>query len=224
MTAYQSELRLNFSNVSSYDSANGEDSFSVGFSDGAIYKEVFSVNNDHTVCVFGDPNNEVGCIPEAPFHVVGNRQKQVVSDTSTADDYGSVKLFNYPCIADCSPDKCYRGHSAQITNISFNFDDSYCISVGGEDQCIFIWATDIPDERREKEEAAKSSNIKKSITIGNANATTATSGGGVSSAATSNSADAAGVTSNREEEFECKLVLKEPKGGDEFTAVNPTAS
>ena len=93
MTAYQSELRLNFSNVSSYDSANGEDSFSVGFSDGAIYKEVFSVNNDHTVCVFGDPNNEVGCIPEAPFHVVGNRQKQVVSDTSTADDYGFVTIL-----------------------------------------------------------------------------------------------------------------------------------
>ena len=70
---------------------------------------------------------------------------------ASADEYGRVKLFNYPCVTSGAPDKCYRGHSGHVSNIKFSSDDSYCITTGGIDKCIFVWATDIIEERRERE-------------------------------------------------------------------------
>ena len=90
-SAYESELRLNFSSVSTYDDATGEDSFSVGYSDGAVFQEVFSVNNDHTVCIYGKTDG-LACSPAAPFHVIGERDK-ISEDTSSADDYGFVSII-----------------------------------------------------------------------------------------------------------------------------------
>jgi hypothetical protein len=37
---------------------------------------------------------------------------------ATADDYGRVKLFKYPCM-EATPYRVYRGHAAHVTNISF---------------------------------------------------------------------------------------------------------
>lgn len=70
---------------------------------------------------------------------------------ATADEYGRVKLFNYPCFTPGAPDKCYRGHSNHVTNIKFSYDDSYCITTGGNDKCVFVWGTDVIEEKRERE-------------------------------------------------------------------------
>ena len=32
----------------------------------------------------------------------------------------------------------------------FSYNDKYCMSIGGEDRCIFVWKTDILDEIRER--------------------------------------------------------------------------
>lgn len=69
---------------------------------------------------------------------------------ATADEFGRVKLFNYPCVIPGAPDKCYKGHSRHVTNISFSHDDAYFISVGGIDRCVFVWNTDILIELRER--------------------------------------------------------------------------
>lgn len=63
---------------------------------------------------------------------------------------GTIRIFNYPCLASGSVDKCYTGHSVHITNIGFCCNDSYLISIGGNDRCIFVWATDIIEEARER--------------------------------------------------------------------------
>ena len=58
---------------------------------------------------------------------------------ATADDFGKVKLFRYPCIvpqADCKP---YSGHSSHVTNIGFTYDDGLVLSAGGEDRAVFQW-------------------------------------------------------------------------------------
>ncbi|KAJ8250799.1 hypothetical protein COCON_G00227210 [Conger conger] len=51
----------------------------------------------------------------------------------TGDDFGLVKLFDFPCTDKFAKHKRYFGHSAHVTNIRFSFDDKYVISTGGDD-------------------------------------------------------------------------------------------
>jgi WD40 repeat protein len=57
----------------------------------------------------------------------------------TADDYGTVKSFNGPSTSFSAPYMAHVGHSAHVTNISFNCDHSRVISVGGNDRCAMVW-------------------------------------------------------------------------------------
>ncbi|KAI0227896.1 Echinoderm microtubule-associated protein-like 6 [Lamellibrachia satsuma] len=57
----------------------------------------------------------------------------------TGDDFGLVKLFEFPCPQKEAPHKTYVGHSAHVTNVRFTYDDRYVVSVGGDDCCIFVW-------------------------------------------------------------------------------------
>ncbi|XP_076879607.1 echinoderm microtubule-associated protein-like 6 isoform X2 [Brachyhypopomus gauderio] len=60
-------------------------------------------------------------------------------NTVTGDDFGLVKLFDFPCSEKFAKHKRYFGHSAHVTNIRFSYDDKYVISVGGNDCSIFVW-------------------------------------------------------------------------------------
>ncbi|MGH0154729.1 UNVERIFIED_CONTAM: hypothetical protein FKN15_028429 [Acipenser sinensis] len=51
----------------------------------------------------------------------------------TGDDFGLVKLFDFPCTEKCAKHKRYFGHSAHVTNIRFSYDDKFVISTGGDD-------------------------------------------------------------------------------------------
>ncbi|KAL7841818.1 hypothetical protein SRHO_G00255090, partial [Serrasalmus rhombeus] len=51
----------------------------------------------------------------------------------TGDDFGLVKLFDFPCSEKFAKHKRFFGHSAHVTNIRFSFDDKYVISTGGDD-------------------------------------------------------------------------------------------
>ena len=59
-----------------------------------------------------------------------------------ADDFGMVKLMRYPCVSNSQLSKSYRGHSAHVTNVVFHREDSFVISTGGGDNCVFMWQTD----------------------------------------------------------------------------------
>lgn len=56
----------------------------------------------------------------------------------TADDFGLVKLFRYPCIDDGAKCNAYTGHSSHVTNVRWTKGD-HLLSVGGNDKCIFVW-------------------------------------------------------------------------------------
>ena len=58
---------------------------------------------------------------------------------ATADDFGKVKLFRYPCIVPYADHKPYSGHSSHVTNVTFSCDDSWLVTTGGEDAAIFQW-------------------------------------------------------------------------------------
>jgi len=38
-----------------------------------------------------------------------------------------------------------------VTNVQFSNDDAFCVTTGGSDKCVFVWATDIIEEKRARE-------------------------------------------------------------------------
>ncbi|XP_053730292.1 echinoderm microtubule-associated protein-like 6 isoform X1 [Synchiropus splendidus] len=57
----------------------------------------------------------------------------------TGDDFGLVKLFDFPCPDKFAKHKRYLGHSAHVTNVRFSHDDKYVISTGADDCSVFVW-------------------------------------------------------------------------------------
>eukprot|EP01119_Soliformovum_irregulare_P013844 TRINITY_DN3722_c0_g1_i1.p1 TRINITY_DN3722_c0_g1~~TRINITY_DN3722_c0_g1_i1.p1 ORF type:complete len:1927 (-),score=428.61 TRINITY_DN3722_c0_g1_i1:16-5796(-) len=58
---------------------------------------------------------------------------------ATGDDFGFVKVFQYPCDHKGAEFKKFVGHSAHVTNVRFTFDDTLLLSVGGGDRALFQW-------------------------------------------------------------------------------------
>jgi microtubule-associated protein-like 6 len=58
---------------------------------------------------------------------------------ATADDFGFVKLFEYPCTGKFAKFKRYIGHSAHVTRVRWTFDEKHLISIGGGDTATMIW-------------------------------------------------------------------------------------
>ena len=84
----------------------------------------------------------------------------------TADDFGKINLFKWPVVVENQGSKSYTGHSAHVTKVKFTHDDSYIVSIGGDDKCVFIWKTDLQDEGHVEEpsvshEAVESVEVKK---------------------------------------------------------------
>ena len=57
----------------------------------------------------------------------------------TADDFGKLKLFRFPCIEKGSSFLKEHGHSSHVTNVRWSFDGKSVVSVGGNDRCVFFW-------------------------------------------------------------------------------------
>ena len=76
------------------------------------------------------------------------KSKQVIA---TADDFGKVKLFKYPCVTEFAQYNSFSGHSSIVGNLRFAYDDRYLISIGAKDKGIFQWkvANFGPEETKE---------------------------------------------------------------------------
>ncbi|XP_077381857.1 echinoderm microtubule-associated protein-like 6 isoform X7 [Festucalex cinctus] len=57
----------------------------------------------------------------------------------TGDDFGLIKLFDFPCADKFAKHKRYSGHSAHVTNARFSCHDKFVISAGGSDCSLFVW-------------------------------------------------------------------------------------
>jgi echinoderm microtubule-associated protein-like 6 len=58
---------------------------------------------------------------------------------ATGDDFGLVKLFQYPCIGKFSKFKKYNAHSSHVTRVRWSHDDSKLITIGGNDTSVMVW-------------------------------------------------------------------------------------
>ncbi|XP_071065438.1 echinoderm microtubule-associated protein-like 2 isoform X4 [Dasypus novemcinctus] len=58
---------------------------------------------------------------------------------ASADDFGKVHLFNYPCCQPRALSHKYGGHSSHVTNVAFLWDDSMALTTGGKDTSVLQW-------------------------------------------------------------------------------------
>ncbi|ELK12762.1 Echinoderm microtubule-associated protein-like 2 [Pteropus alecto] len=58
---------------------------------------------------------------------------------ASADDFGKVHLFSYPCCQPRALSHKYGGHSSHVTNVAFLWDDSVALTTGGKDTSILQW-------------------------------------------------------------------------------------
>uniref|UniRef100_A0A8C0H466 EMAP like 2 n=1 Tax=Chelonoidis abingdonii TaxID=106734 RepID=A0A8C0H466_CHEAB len=58
---------------------------------------------------------------------------------ASADDFGKVHLFSYPCCQPRAPSHAAGGHSSHVTNVAFLHDDSQLLSTGGTDTSVLQW-------------------------------------------------------------------------------------
>ncbi|CAF0858738.1 unnamed protein product [Adineta steineri] len=58
---------------------------------------------------------------------------------ATGDDFGLVKLFDFPVKGKFAKFKRYTGHSAHVTRVRWTYDSSYLISIGGRDVATLVW-------------------------------------------------------------------------------------
>ncbi|KAE8584882.1 hypothetical protein XENTR_v10021146 [Xenopus tropicalis] len=59
---------------------------------------------------------------------------------ATGDDFGGVRLYNYPCVVPRAPSHKYSGHSSHVTRVVFLHNDSVLLSAGGKDSTVLQWA------------------------------------------------------------------------------------
>jgi len=101
-------------------------------------------------CVFGWPVQGIWppCASGDDINSVDRDKKMRV--LVTADDFGKVKLFRYPCAIDKASFKKFIGHSSHVTCVRFTQNDSYVISTGGNDKSIFQWKYNTDEEAEEE--------------------------------------------------------------------------
>ena len=58
---------------------------------------------------------------------------------ATADDFGLVKLFDFPAPGKFAKFKKYEGHSSHVTNVRFSHNDEFLVSIGGNDTAVVVW-------------------------------------------------------------------------------------
>ena len=57
---------------------------------------------------------------------------------ATCDNFGKVNLFRWPVVIQKQGCKSFGGHSSHVTKVKFTTDDSFVISTGGNDKCVFV--------------------------------------------------------------------------------------
>merc|ERR1711924_273186 len=58
---------------------------------------------------------------------------------ATSDDFGKLKVFNWPCVTRGAQFVEGTGHSSHVTNVRFNTDATNIVTCGGNDRAVFVW-------------------------------------------------------------------------------------
>lgn len=94
---------------------------------------------DTWTCPLGWPVQGIWppCADGTDVNTVARSHSQVL--LATGDDFGKVKLFNYPCVPKGAHALEFSGHSSHVTNVRWAALDEWLVSTGGNDRCVFQW-------------------------------------------------------------------------------------
>ncbi|EEY63980.1 microtubule-associated protein, putative [Phytophthora infestans T30-4] len=97
-------------------------------------------------CVLGWPVQGIWppCSDGTDVNAVSRNSRENLLVTS--DDFGIVKLYRYPCVAKNASSVDHRGHSSHVTNVRWSHDDSYVVSIGGNDRSVMEWREESFDD------------------------------------------------------------------------------
>jgi len=132
---------------------------------------------------------------------------------ATADDFGKVKLFRYPCLTQNAQAHVSVGHSSHVTNARWSAKDMYLVTLGGNDRCVFAWRHITGNEgdsagpqsrKRQKQMAADNEAVKQTLVDD-----------GLVPHEKENPPTNNMATTDPDE------LIEAPMGGDEFMAVKP---
>ncbi|CAF3682759.1 unnamed protein product [Rotaria sp. Silwood1] len=101
------------------------------------HEEIEKIVWDSWTSTIGDNVNGIWPKDVKKDHI--NCAHAVSSTIVTGDDNGAVNLFKFPCPEPGAEHKTYYGHSDNVTNVRFLFNERYLVSLGGDDCCIFVW-------------------------------------------------------------------------------------
>ena len=59
---------------------------------------------------------------------------------ATSDDYGTVNLYRWPCVAPGAPAKTFMGHGPRVAMVRFTPKSDFLASAGETDRCLFQWS------------------------------------------------------------------------------------
>mmetsp|Transcript_11841 Transcript_11841/g.21676 ORF Transcript_11841/g.21676 Transcript_11841/m.21676 type:complete len:2327 (-) Transcript_11841:669-7649(-) len=100
---------------------------------------------DTWTCALGWPVKGVHN-PGASTEIVSLHRSNNKNLVLTGDELGRLDLRRYPCISYSAGKKTYRGHTGAIQNCRFAYNDTYAITVGGEDRCVMQWKLEYAEE------------------------------------------------------------------------------
>ncbi|XP_063715039.1 echinoderm microtubule-associated protein-like 2 isoform X3 [Symsagittifera roscoffensis] len=88
--------------------------------------------------------NMIGIWPEGAdgSDINGCDRSPDLNFVASADDFGKVKLYNYPCYTPKSQCKVGNAHSSHVTRVRFMPDSRTLLSLGGQDCSIMMWKID----------------------------------------------------------------------------------
>jgi len=74
-------------------------------------------------------NGDINCLDSSPEH----------SLCAIGDNFGRIKLFEYPCSKFNASYNTSIGHSSKVSNLKFSKNGDYLYSVGGNDKSVLQW-------------------------------------------------------------------------------------
>ena len=63
---------------------------------------------------------------------------------ATGDDFGQVRLLAFPAVRPDSLAQVHTGHASHVANVAFNRASNRLLSLGGDDDCLFVWKVTKP--------------------------------------------------------------------------------
>ena len=115
---------------------------------------------DTFTCILGWPVQGIWpkCADGTDINAVDRESNEKV--IITADDFGKLKMFKYPCVEQGSAYGQETGHSSHVTNVRWMKGDEWVVSTGGNDRCVFQWVNINPSKNQSTEDEAQSGNHK----------------------------------------------------------------